>query len=119
MLLSDAVLGTLKWGTAKDSNCHFAVEDADWATSDKPVVLGNDGCVRVFDTELRTCHSVLNVLEMEGGWREGRGEPRFQGPLKMGLHLLLLGARCENIKFSLPLSPGRAGVPASSGPATG
>ena len=81
MLLSDAVLGTLKWGTTKDSNCHFAVEDADWATSDKPVVLGNDGCVRVFDTELRTCHSVLNVLEMGGGWREGRGEPRFQGPL--------------------------------------
>jgi hypothetical protein len=69
MLLSDAVLGTLKWGTTKDSNCHFAVEDADWATSDKPVVLGNDGCVRVFDTELRTCHSVLNVLEM--------GEPVF------------------------------------------
>ena len=87
MLLSDAVLGTLKWGTAKDSNCHFAVEDADWATSDKPVVLGNDGCMRVFDTELRTCHSVLNVLEMGGGWAA------FQGPLKMGLHLLLLGAR--------------------------
>ena len=66
MLLSDAVLGSLKWGS-KDSNCHFSVEDADWATSDKPVVLGSDGCLRVFDTELRSCTSVLNILEMGGG----------------------------------------------------
>ena len=72
MLLSDSVLGSLRWGQ-KDSNCQFAVEDADWATSDKPVVLGNDGCLRVFDSELRSCHSVLNVLEMGGGWgEEGR-----------------------------------------------
>ena len=70
-LLSDVVLGQLKWGT-KDTNCHYSVEDADWATSDKPVVLGSDRCVRVYDSELRTCHSVLNVLEMSG--EEGRGE---------------------------------------------
>ena len=66
MMISDAVvLGSLRWG-AKDANCHFSVEDADWATSDKPVVLGSDGCVRVFDSELKSCHSAINVLEMPG-----------------------------------------------------
>ena len=66
MMISDAVvLGSLRWG-AKDTNCHFSVEDADWATSDKPVVLGSDGCVRVFDSELKSCHSAINVLEMPG-----------------------------------------------------
>ena len=64
-LLSDVVLGHLKWGP-KDSSCHFSVEDADWATSDKPIVLGSDGCVRVYDAELKNCHSVVNVLEMGG-----------------------------------------------------
>lgn len=59
------VLGHLKWGS-KDANCHFTVEDVDWATSDKPIVLGNDGCVRVYDSELKSCHSVFNVLEMNG-----------------------------------------------------
>lgn len=63
--LSDVLLGHLKWGS-KDSNCHFSVEDADWATSDKPIVLGSDGCVRVYDSELKMCHSVLNVLQMPG-----------------------------------------------------
>ena len=67
--LSDVVLGFLKWG-AKDSNCHFSVEDADWATSDKPIVITSDGCVRVYDSELKTCHSVLNVLDVRG---EGGG----------------------------------------------
>ena len=63
--LSDVVLGHLKWGP-KDGNCHFSVEDADWATSDKPIVLGSDGCVRVYDSDLRSCRSVLNVLETCG-----------------------------------------------------
>lgn len=71
--LSDVILGHLKWGT-KDSNCNFSVEDADWATSDKPILLGSDGCVRVYDSELKTCHSVLNVLQMPGECRTGGGD---------------------------------------------
>lgn len=48
------------------------MEDADWATSDKPVILCGDGCVRVYDSGLKTCNSVLNLLDTEGGTREGR-----------------------------------------------
>lgn len=77
--MSDVILGHLKWGP-KDSNCHFSVEDADWVSSDKPILLGSDKCVRVYDSELRTCRSVLNVLEMGGeDGRERCGEVGEEG----------------------------------------
>ena len=38
---------------------HNRVIDADWAASDRPVIVGADGCLRVFDLKLRlTCYPV-------------------------------------------------------------
>ena len=73
--LQQVLLGQLRWGS-RDNSCHFSVEDVDWATSDKPITLCSDGCVRVYDTTLKTCHSIFNVTEAEGK-KEGReGERR-------------------------------------------
>jgi len=62
--VGDALLGQLKWGP-KEAN-HFIVEDADWATSDKPVLLTSDGCVRVYDLKLQHCQAVVNTQEFAG-----------------------------------------------------
>ena len=75
MSLQQVLLGQLRWG-GRDNSCHFSLEDVDWATSDKPIALCSDGCVRVYDTTLRICHSILNVMEAEGkreGGRERKG----------------------------------------------
>ena len=38
---------------------HNRVIDADWAASDRPVIIGADGCLRVYDIKLRlTCYPV-------------------------------------------------------------
>ena len=61
----DTLLGQLKWGSVKENSSQLVV-DADWATSDKPVLLTNDGCIRVYDTKLQSCHSAI-VLQEFGG----------------------------------------------------
>ena len=43
------------------------VEDADWASSDKPVVLMSDGCIHVLDCSLMLSINVeMNSRELEG-----------------------------------------------------
>ena len=62
----DGVLGQLKWGS-KDASPHpFPVEDADWATSDKPVLLTSDCCVRVYDIKLQHCQTLISTQSFAG-----------------------------------------------------
>ena len=62
----DGVLGQLKWGS-KDASSHpFPVEDADWATSDKPVLLTSDCCVRVYDLKLQHCQALISTQSFAG-----------------------------------------------------
>ena len=56
------MLSQMKWG-AKDRG----VEDADWATSDKVVLLSSDGCVRVYDITLKHCQYSVDNTELAGG----------------------------------------------------
>lgn len=56
----------MKWGGAKDNSHQLSVEDADWVTSDKPALLTSDGCVRIYDTKLRTCQSVVSLKDLHG-----------------------------------------------------
>lgn len=57
------MLGQLKWGP-KESN--IVVEDAEWATSDKPILLTSDGCVRIYDLQLTHCQSTVSVDDFAG-----------------------------------------------------
>ncbi len=57
----DTVLSQQKWGP-KDAS----VEDADWATSDKVVLLTSEGCVRVCEVSLKHSQSPVNTAELEG-----------------------------------------------------
>ena len=62
----DGVLGQLKWGS-KDASPHPSpVEDADWATSDKPVLLTSDCCVRVYDVKLQHCQTLISTQSFAG-----------------------------------------------------
>ena len=61
----EGLISQLKWG-GRDASSHLVVEDADWATSDKPVLLTGDGCVRVFDIKLQQCQSVVTVADFAG-----------------------------------------------------
>ena len=43
------------------------VEDADWASSDKPIILTSDGCIHVLDCSLQLSAAVeMNSRELEG-----------------------------------------------------
>ena len=55
------MLSQMKWG-AKDRG----VEDADWATSDKVVLLSSDRCVRVYDINLKHCQYSVDTTELAG-----------------------------------------------------
>ncbi len=59
--MQDTVLSQLKWGP-KDAS----IEDADWATSDKVVLLTSDGCVRVCEVSLKHSQSPVNTSELSG-----------------------------------------------------
>ena len=61
----EGLISQLKWG-AKESGSNLVVEDADWATSDKPVLLTGDGCVRVFDVKLQHCQSIVSISDFTG-----------------------------------------------------
>jgi hypothetical protein len=61
----EGMIAQLKWG-GREAGSHLMVEDADWATSDKPVLLTGDGCVRVFDIKLQHCQSVVTVTDFAG-----------------------------------------------------
>ncbi|XP_033632855.1 WD repeat-containing protein 11-like isoform X3 [Asterias rubens] len=37
--------------------------DADWAASDKPIVVSSDGCIRVYDIKLKTTCSAMDYAE--------------------------------------------------------
>ena len=65
----EGLISQLKW-SAKEPGSHLVVEDADWATSDKPVLLTGDGCVRVFDIKLQHCQSAINISEYSGTYIE-------------------------------------------------
>ena len=56
--------GQIKWGRGE-----ACVEDADWASSDKPVLLTSDGCVHVSDCNLQ----ISNNVEMSSRELEGEG----------------------------------------------
>ena len=40
--------------------------DADWAASDKPIVVSSDGCIRVYDIKLKTTCSAMDYAEFAG-----------------------------------------------------
>ena len=61
----EGLISQLKWG-GREAGSHLVVEDADWATSDKPVLLTGDGCVRVFDIKLQQCQSVVTIADFAG-----------------------------------------------------
>ena len=61
----EGLISQLKWGV-KESGSHLVVEDADWATSDKPVLLTGDGCVRVFDLKLQQCQCAISTSDFIG-----------------------------------------------------
>lgn len=61
----EGLISQLKWG-GREAGSHLVVEDADWATSDKPVLLTGDGCVRVFDIKLQQCQSVVTITDYAG-----------------------------------------------------
>lgn len=43
------------------------MEDADWASSDKPILLTSDGCIHVLDCSLTLSVNVeMNAKELEG-----------------------------------------------------
>ena len=43
------------------------MEDADWASSDKPILLTSDGCIHVLDCSLQLSINVeMNLRELEG-----------------------------------------------------
>ena len=65
----EGVISQLKWGV-KESSSSLVVEDADWATSDKPVLLTGDGCVRVFDIKLHQCQTVIAIADFAGEFRQ-------------------------------------------------
>ena len=67
----------MKW-SAKDSSV-LTVEDVDWITSDKPVLLTSDGCLRVYDLKLVLCHTAIQIKELAGmAWaRAGVGTCRY------------------------------------------
>ena len=102
------------------------MEDADWSTSDKPMALCSDGCLRVYDTGLKTCNSVLNLLDTEGGKEEGgkqrkAGGVRWRGESRGGQGVLGGGGRNgENeVQPALHLPLPRAGVLSPTGAASG
>ena len=61
----EGLISQLKWG-GREAGSHLLVEDADWATSDKPVLLTGDGCVRVFDIKLQHCQSAVTISDFAG-----------------------------------------------------
>lgn len=64
--INESLIAQLKWGGREAAGSHLVVEDADWATSDKPVILTGDGCVRVFDLKLQQCQSIVNIADFPG-----------------------------------------------------
>ncbi|XP_065883318.1 WD repeat-containing protein 11-like isoform X2 [Dysidea avara] len=59
--LEEEVCGQIKWGRGE-----ACVEDADWASSDKPVLLTSDGCVHVSDCNLQISNNVeMSSRELE------------------------------------------------------
>lgn len=42
------------------------VEDIDWASSDKPVLVTNKGSVHVYDLSLQLCQSDFTTVEFKG-----------------------------------------------------
>ena len=54
--------GQIRWGRGE-----ITVEDADWASSDKPILLTSDGCIHVLDCSLQISINVdMNSRELEG-----------------------------------------------------
>ena len=62
----EGMIAQLKWGGREAAGSHLTVEDADWATSDKPVLLTSDGCVRIFDIKLQHSQSVITLADFAG-----------------------------------------------------
>lgn len=62
----EGMIAQLKWGGREAAGSHLVVEDADWATSDKPVLLTSDGCVRIFDIKLQHSQSVITLADFAG-----------------------------------------------------
>ena len=58
------MISKLKWGQ-KDGG-GLTVEDVDWVNSDKPVVVMNDGSVRIYDLNLLACQSEITLAEFKG-----------------------------------------------------
>lgn len=63
MCCQEEVCGQIKWGRGEVT----AVEDADWASSDKPILLTSDGCIHVVDCSLQLFINVeMSLRELEG-----------------------------------------------------
>lgn len=63
MCCQEEVCGQIKWGRGET----IVVEDADWASSDKPIILTSDGCIHVLDCSLQLSAAVeMNSRELEG-----------------------------------------------------
>lgn len=56
LFLKDAVLAQIKWTKDQPS-----VDNAEWANSDKPVLLMSSGVVRVWDVSLKQCHAPMST----------------------------------------------------------
>ena len=57
-LPKDAVLAQIKW--TKDQS---SVDNAEWANSDKPVLLMSSGVVQMWDISLKQCHTPMSADE--------------------------------------------------------
>ncbi len=58
------MISSLRWGPKESGQ--VLVEDADWAASDKTVVIANDGSVRVYDLGFQLCQSAFTLADFRG-----------------------------------------------------
>ncbi len=58
------MISQLKWG-GKEADGGVVVEDVDWATSDKPIIITSDGVVRIYDLSLQKCQSEFTLAEFK------------------------------------------------------
>lgn len=64
LCMQDALISQMRWGPKETEG--VAVEDVDWATSDKTVVAASDGSIRIYDLSFQLCQSSFTQAEFKG-----------------------------------------------------
>ena len=57
------MISQMKWGLKEAIG--LVVEDADWATSDQPLLVTGDGAVRIYDLSLQICQSDFTLADFK------------------------------------------------------